>query len=229
MPQLTNKKKLNEWCWLEIYFGNFNASLRDFLMGFSEKKSKQVLKIIFLTKNPRIFNLSLYFQKFHRKQAFTPENSTKLYNTSQKFQGQKMRPMEILHEFFSNTPGNSTSFLIDPWHFHMVFLQYPWKFHVLNPSLGFFLKQPNTRNLQTRLAQTLRSLITTKINEKYMFCIVFQVLKRYFCEQLDTSNQFLSCHLVPVFISADIIFYNFLKIHSLTLSEKKFKSQIFLV
>ena len=35
--------------------------------------------------------------------------------------------------FFLNTPRISTSFLIDPWHFHMFFLQDPWKFHVLNP------------------------------------------------------------------------------------------------
>ena len=40
----------------------------------------------------------------------------------------------ILHEFFVNTLGNSASFLIDPWNLHMFFsLQYPWKFHVLNP------------------------------------------------------------------------------------------------
>ena len=29
-------------------------------------------------------------------------------------QGQKPRPMEIPREFFFNTPGNLTSFLIDP-------------------------------------------------------------------------------------------------------------------
>ena len=30
MPKLTNKKKLNEWS--ELYLGNFNACLSDFLM-----------------------------------------------------------------------------------------------------------------------------------------------------------------------------------------------------
>ena len=30
------------------------------------------------------------------------------------------------------TPGNSTSPLIEPWNFHMLFLQYPWQFHSLN-------------------------------------------------------------------------------------------------
>ena len=41
--------------------------------------------------------------------------------------------MEIPYEFFLNTHGNSTSFLIEHWNFHMLFLQYPWKFHVLTP------------------------------------------------------------------------------------------------
>ena len=30
MPKLTNQKKLNEWS--ELYLGNFNACLSDFLM-----------------------------------------------------------------------------------------------------------------------------------------------------------------------------------------------------
>ena len=34
---------------------------------------------------------------------------------------------------FLEHPGISTSFLIDPWNFHMFFLQDPQKFHVLNP------------------------------------------------------------------------------------------------
>ena len=41
--------------------------------------------------------------------------------------------MEIPHEFFLKTPRNSTSFLIHPWDFHMLFLQYSLKFHVLDP------------------------------------------------------------------------------------------------
>ena len=34
-----------------------------------------------------------------------------------KFQRQKPRPVEIPHEFFVNTPENSTSCLTDPWNF----------------------------------------------------------------------------------------------------------------
>ena len=69
-----------------------------------------------------ILDLSLYRWKFQRKQACTTGNSAKLCDTPLKFQGQKLRPMEIPHDFFLNYPGNSTSFLIDPWNFHMFFL-----------------------------------------------------------------------------------------------------------
>ena len=50
-------------------------------------------------------------------------------------QGQKQRPLEISHYFFLVTLGNSTSFLINSWKFHSMwlFLWYPWKFHILNP------------------------------------------------------------------------------------------------
>ena len=51
-------------------------------------------------------------------------------------QGQKQRLLEITHYFFLVTLGNSTTFLINPWKFHSMwlFLWYPWKFHILNPS-----------------------------------------------------------------------------------------------
>ena len=39
--------------------------------------------------------------------------------------------METPHGFFI-TPGNSTSFSTDPSNFHVIFLQDPQKFHILN-------------------------------------------------------------------------------------------------
>ena len=48
-------------------------------------------------------------------------------------QGQKERPLEIPHHFFLDTFWNFSSFLINPWKFHMLFLWYPEKFHILNP------------------------------------------------------------------------------------------------
>ena len=51
------------------------------------------------------------------KQSFKARNSAKLcyiyYLQPSKFQGQKPRPQEIAHDFFS-IPGISTSFLIHP-------------------------------------------------------------------------------------------------------------------
>ena len=56
-----------------------------------------------------------------------------------------------------------------------------------------------------------------------LFCIVFQVLGRYFCEDAATSS-FISC-FASAFISAGIIFYNLLELHS-TLSEEDFCHKI---
>ena len=42
--------------------------------------------------------------------------------------------------FFLITPGNSASFLIDSYNFHV--LQYSWKFHEPNPLFGFFWNSP---------------------------------------------------------------------------------------
>ena len=92
--------------------------------------------------------LELNFQICH----FTPKNSgenkfaANLCDTPWKFQGQKPKPMKIPHEFVVNTPGNSTSFLIDTWNFHMLFLQYPQKFNSPLPLPFFlicFLQEPN--------------------------------------------------------------------------------------
>ena len=64
-----------------------------------------------------LLGFSHYLWKFWIKQRFTLGNSTKLCYNSWKFQGQKPRPLVIPHDIF--TPGNSTSFLIDLWNFHM--------------------------------------------------------------------------------------------------------------
>ena len=85
---------------------------------------------------PPSYNFLLfYFTPWNSRQnkASTPGNSAKLRYTTGKFQGQKPRPLEIPHDFFLVTPGNSTSFLINLWKFHMLFLWYPWKFHIFNP------------------------------------------------------------------------------------------------
>ena len=42
-----------------------------------------------------------------------------------------LHPLEISHEFFLVSLGNSTLFLINPWKFCMLFLEYSWKFYFL--------------------------------------------------------------------------------------------------
>ena len=87
-------------------------------MGYSRKSQTKDWGYTFL-KNPMEFlDLSLYTWKFQRKQA---GNSAKLSENQNDCQ--KSRPLEILHDFFLITTGNSTSFLIDPWHFCMLLLQ----------------------------------------------------------------------------------------------------------
>ena len=51
------------------------------------------------------------------------------------------RPKTKIHgnsTFFLVTLGNSTLFLINPLKFHMLFLWYPWKLHILNPPVWIF-------------------------------------------------------------------------------------------
>ena len=86
-----------------------------------QTRKRGVEDIYTFLKNPLEFlDLSLYLKKVRRKQAFIPRNSAKLCDTTKKFQGQKPGPMEISHDFFLNTPGNSAFFFVDAWNFHML-------------------------------------------------------------------------------------------------------------
>ena len=85
------------------------------------------MTICFSETLPTIFRFVTLSLEIPEKQAFTLWNSTKLCDTPWKFQDQKPRPMEIPYNFLLNSPGNSTSFLIDPCNIRMHFLQYTWK------------------------------------------------------------------------------------------------------
>ena len=91
--------------------------------------------ILFFTPPPSLEFLGflLYPWKVEIKQGFAPRNSTKLCYTPRKLYGLKPRPPEIPHDFFLMTPGNSMLFLINSWKTYLLFLLYPWKFHILNP------------------------------------------------------------------------------------------------
>ena len=109
---------------------------------FQEKSKQEVRGYTFLKSSLEFSYFSIYPKKIQRKYAFISGNSAKLNDTSTKFQDQKPIHMEIT--FFLYTPGSSTSFLIDSWHFHMFFHQYHWNFHVLNPHscFDFFWNSP---------------------------------------------------------------------------------------
>ena len=111
-----------------------------------QTRKRGVEDIYTFLKNPLEFlDLSLYLKKVRRKQAFIPRNSAKLCDTTKKFQGQKPGPMEISHDFFLNTPGNSAFFLL-MLGISTCLLQCPWKFHVLNtPCFDFFWNNPLSR------------------------------------------------------------------------------------
>ena len=100
---------------------------------------------IFFENPPEIFHFLLYPWKSQTKQSSNPGYSTKLLETLEIPTGQKQRLLGIPYYFFLvSLLGNSTSFLINPWKFHMLFLWYPWKFHILSkhhPVWIFFWKK----------------------------------------------------------------------------------------
>ena len=106
-------------------------------MGFSRKNQKRRGggggggDSFFENPHGLFFIFLLNPWKFQTKQSSTLGNFTKLCYIPLKLQGQKQRPLEILHYSFLVTLGNSTLFLINPWKFYMLFLWYPWKFHIL--------------------------------------------------------------------------------------------------
>ena len=110
--------------------------------GLLQEKTKQRGWGYTFLKTPlECLDLSFYPKKFQRKQAFTPGNSAKLYDTPWKCQGQKPRAMEI-----------TRSFPAHPLKCHFFFnwpLEFPHVFSLISleipcpqplPLFGFFLK-----------------------------------------------------------------------------------------
>ena len=90
---------------------------------FPQKKKKKIIRFATL---------------LFRKQALTPANSIKLFDTLVgKNSTVKKKDSLKFRKFFMNTSGNSTSFLIDPWNFHMLFFNIPGIFMSSTPSITF--------------------------------------------------------------------------------------------
>ena len=99
----------------------------------------------FLKKPLEFFIFLLYPGNSRQKKAQPrdiPQNCLKsLGNANAK----NKRPLEIPHLFSLVTLWNST-FLMNPWKFHILFLWYLCKFHILSPScFDFFWNSPKSR------------------------------------------------------------------------------------
>ena len=89
-----------------------------------QKKSKQrVLRTYFFEKDPWNFYICNFILGNFTKTCYTHWNS----------KDKNQDPWKFHTIFFLIIPGNSTSFFIDSWSFHIPFFQSLWKFHVLNP------------------------------------------------------------------------------------------------
>ena len=105
------------------------------ILGYSRKKTNRGWGYTFLKKKkPLEFSsFLLYPWKCQAKQIFTPGHSGNLCLTPWLGESKvKIQPRRSSWKLYIN----STSFLINPWKFHMLFLQYPWKFYIL--TLLFF-------------------------------------------------------------------------------------------
>ena len=99
------------------------------------------------------------------------------------------RPIETPHQFFLNTEiflEFSTSFLIDPWNFHMLFLQYLWKHHALNPSCLDFLW-----NSPFWISPTQSAMILPKPSQVH-YCGCGQNLSNFLTEILNLGRIHIS-------------------------------------
>ena len=95
-------------------------------LGYCRKKNRLVSGMAyFFWNNSR--NIGTVISRFvtlpleiHKTKPGNPQNCVKPYS-------------EIPDDIFLIIPRDSTTFLINPWKFCLLFLQYPWKFHIFNP------------------------------------------------------------------------------------------------
>ena len=114
------------------------ANYQPAIMGYSRKKHNRGVGIF----PQEVLDFLLYPWKFQAKQGFTPGNSTKLCYTPWNTLGLKLRPLENPRDFFSITPGNLMSFIINTWKIHLLFFNAPGgnSMYILNPTSPPFLQ-----------------------------------------------------------------------------------------
>ena len=100
----------------------------------------------FLKKSPGMFKFVILPLEVLENTSFHPWNSWKALWHRLEIPRPKTKTHRISTWVFFNTPGNSTSILVDLWNFHLIVFQNPWRFNVLNPTpphhplVCFFLK-----------------------------------------------------------------------------------------
>ena len=94
----------------------------------------------FLEKNPEIFRYVILPLEILQKASFHLSKFCKIV-------WQLFEIPSSMSFLNTSSPGNFTCFSLNPCNFHMLFLQHPWKFHVLKPRLNFFWNSQNTPNL----------------------------------------------------------------------------------
>ena len=112
-----------------------NISNKIVNVGLFQEKSKQGGWRYTFLKTPLEFLACHFILRYSRENKLSTLEILQNFVTplvNFKFKNQEPRK---LHDFFLYILENSTSFLNDPWNFQMFFLQYLWKFHVLNPRL----------------------------------------------------------------------------------------------
>ena len=112
-----------------------NSSQLCFGMGYSRKKKPtgRVEDILFLKKTLEFFWFFSITLKIPRKTKLQPWKFDKIMYVTclRNFKAKNPRPLEISHEFFFVSLGNSALFFINLWKFRMLFLEYSWKFYIL--------------------------------------------------------------------------------------------------
>ena len=116
----------------EIRLMEMANKIKGFLiMGYSRKNPNWKTHGFF-----RFFTLPL---EIPGELLLHPRKSHKIVLHPLEIQSLKIKTVEIPDDIFLITPANSTSFLIEPWNFHILLFQYPWKFYVFNPSCLDFI------------------------------------------------------------------------------------------
>ena len=108
-------------------------------IGLFQKKKQGELRIYFSENHPGIsFFFFTLLLRIPDKTKLNPLMFHKILLDPLEIPRPKAKTWEILNYFFLVTLGNSTSFLIKPWKFHMLFLWYSWKFHIMGPPICTF-------------------------------------------------------------------------------------------